>query len=81
MLRHGVVERADQGSVARLASGRLGWILDAFEPEVWLQNRQLQRQHEREVHGDLGSGFVIYDSICALFATRLQERTLGRRWG
>ena len=62
------------------------------EPEVWLKNRQLQRQHEKEVRAPLfsifkrgllgntitaclwmASGFVIYYSIWALFATHLQK--------
>jgi SHS family lactate transporter-like MFS transporter len=62
------------------------------EPEVWVKNRQLQRQHEKEVRVPLlsifkrsllgntlsaclwmASGFVIYYSIWALFATHLQK--------
>jgi MFS transporter, SHS family, lactate transporter len=62
------------------------------EPEVWVKNRQLQRQQEKEVRAPLfsifkpallvntltaclwmASGFVIYYSIWALFATHLQK--------
>jgi SHS family lactate transporter-like MFS transporter len=62
------------------------------EPEVWVENRQLQREAAREVHAPLfsifkrglllntvtacwwmASGFVVYYSIWALFATHLQK--------
>ena len=62
------------------------------EPEVWVKNRQLQREQEKEVRAPLftifkphvlintltaclwmASGFVIYYSIWALFATHLQK--------
>src|SRR6201987_5601531 len=62
------------------------------EPEVWVKNRQLQKQQEKEVRAPLlsifkpallnntitaclwmASGFVIYYSIWALFATHLQK--------
>jgi SHS family lactate transporter-like MFS transporter len=62
------------------------------EPEVWLENRRLQRQQKREVRAPLfaifkrgvivntltaswwmASGFVVYYSIWALFATHLQK--------
>ncbi len=62
------------------------------EPEVWVENRRLQRAEQREVRAPLlsifkrgmigntltacwwmASGFVVYYSICALFATHLQK--------
>ena len=62
------------------------------EPEVWLQNRRLQREQKREVRAPLlsifkrgllgntltacwwmASGFVVYYSLWALFATHLQK--------
>jgi len=62
------------------------------EPEVWLENRKLQREQERQVRvpllkifkrGMIGntltacwwmaSGFVVYYSIWAMFATHLQK--------
>src|SRR5215472_7653695 len=62
------------------------------EPEVWVQNRRLQREQEREMHVPLAaifkpgrlsntltaclwmaSGFVVYYSLNALFATHLQR--------
>ena len=62
------------------------------EPEVWLENRKLQREQRREVRAPLlsifkpillantltacwwmASGFVVYYSIWALFATYLQK--------
>ncbi len=62
------------------------------EPDVWLENRKLQRDQRREVRAPLlsifkpallantltacwwmASGFVVYYSIWALFATHLQK--------
>ena len=62
------------------------------EPEVWVENRRLQREQRREVRAPLlsifkpalivntltacwwmASGFVVYYSIWALFATHLQK--------
>jgi SHS family lactate transporter-like MFS transporter len=62
------------------------------EPEVWVENRRLQREQTREVRAPLlsifkpglivntltacwwmASGFVVYYSIWALFATHLQK--------
>ena len=62
------------------------------EPEVWVKNRELQRQQQKEVRTPLfsifklnmlgntltaclwmASGFVVYYSIWALFATHLQQ--------